>query len=118
MKGCGDLGPVPPDPAVTTRSAFDSYRQLMTDTWRDGVDRLDRGELTSDRAAHDWIEERAKLARQAAFAPIHQREQAMLGDGKWSAEANAGLWRAFADECEGSTNSSKSSKSMNSKGGH
>jgi hypothetical protein len=102
LKGCGDLNiePGPVNPVVTTRSAFIGYRQLMADAWRDGADRLDRGELTTDRAAHDWIEERANLARQAAFAPIHQREQAALGDGKWTAEANARLWREFAEESD------------------
>ena len=119
LKGCGDddVGPLP-GPRVTTRSAFDSYRQLMAETWRDGAARLDRGELATDRAAHDWIEERARLARQAAFAPIHAREQATLGDGKWSAEANSGLWREFADESGASTNSAKSGKSAKSKVSH
>ena len=99
LKGCGglDIDPLP-GPNVPARSAFDSYRRLMSDTWRDGADRLDRGELTTDRAAHDWIEERARLARHAAFAPVHDREAAMLGEGSWTREANARLWRAFAEE--------------------
>jgi hypothetical protein len=119
LKGCGDLDVNPkPRPNVTTSGAFDSYRQLMAETWRDGASRLDRGELTTDRAAHDWIEERARLARQPAFAPIHAREQDTLGDGKWSSEANSGLWREFADESEMSTNSAKSSTSTKSKVSH
>jgi len=117
LKGCGnpDVDPKP-GPNVTTRGAFDSYRQLIAETWRDGAERLDRGELATDRAAHDWIEERARLARQAAFAPIHAREQTTLGEGRWSAEANARVWREFAKESEMTTNSAKSSESMNSKG--
>jgi hypothetical protein len=99
LKGCNELDVDPqPGPSVTTRGVFDSYRQLMAETWRDGAERLDRGQLTTDRAAHDWIEERARLERQAAFAPVHDREEAMLGDGRWTREANARLWRAFAEE--------------------
>lgn len=98
LKGCGDGREKVSPPVPSVARAFANYGGLMTDAWRDGAERLDRGELTTDRAAYDWIDERARLARQAAFAPVHQREQAVLGDGRWNAEANARLWRAFADE--------------------
>lgn len=98
------MRPEPPEPLVptaTARVAFDNYRRLMSEAWSAGADCLERGELTNDRAAHDWIEERAQLARKAAFAPIHTREQTALGDGKWSADANARLWRELAAESVG-----------------
>lgn len=105
-RGCGtrdanpEPKPNPPAPVVTARETFDAYRRLMAEAWTDGAARVEAGELTSDRAAHDWIAERADLARKAARQPLHDREQATLGDGKWTAAGQAALWRQFATECQ------------------
>jgi hypothetical protein len=106
-RGCSpaDVGPQPgptppPEPVVSVRAAFDDYRILMADVWAEGAAMSARGEFESDRDARDWIGERAELARRAAFAPVHQREQDELGgEDQWSPERQATLWIQFETEC-------------------
>lgn len=96
-KGCGtDVpGPNPPTPTVNVRAAFDDYRSLMSAVWTEGADKS----FDSDRAAFEWVKGRAELARKAAFAPVHEREQATIGGDKYTDDARKALWRQFATEC-------------------
>jgi hypothetical protein len=97
-KGCGDVqpGPTPPTPSVTVKAAFDDYRSLMDQVWTEGADKS----FATDREAFEWVKGRAELARKAAFAPVHQREQDAFGGPKWDDERRKLLWRQFAKECK------------------
>jgi len=98
-RGCSVEKPAP-GPETGLPASFGAYQQLMGKAYAEAADQLEAGTLTSDRAAHDFIEQRAKLARDAAFQPVYDREQAELGNRQWTAAKNAALWRQFSAECQ------------------
>lgn len=93
-KGCGEAVPNPPTPTVNVVKSFDDYRDLMGKAWTEGA----AESFDSDRAAFEWIKGRAELARKAAFAPVHEREQATFSGDKWDDAKRKSLWQQFATE--------------------
>lgn len=96
-RGCGNSpGPEPqPNPAIV-RQSFNDYRSLMGKVWSEGSSRS----FATDREAFDWVKGQSELARKAAFAPVHELEQATFGGENWSDAKRQQLWRQFGEECQ------------------
>lgn len=83
--------PEPPGDAV--RVAFDRYEQMWRDNAAAAAAMLENGQLTTDRATHEWLSARGQLARRDAFRAIAATEQAELTD--WTAEKHAAVLRRY-----------------------
>lgn len=97
-RGCGETVPQPDN--ATVAQCFDAYQALMADAWEQGAAKLESGELQDGEAAYEFIARETDLARQAAFAPIYERQSAAYGGDNYSTDANAKCWREFAMEAK------------------
>lgn len=86
-----DTLPEPPEDVVA--AAFHRYEQLWREAAATAAEKLESGQLTTDRATRDWLSARGQLARRDAFATIAAQEQAELRD--WTPEAHAAILRSY-----------------------
>ena len=69
------------NPEPSSADLFDTfasdYRVLLADGW----DEFASTDCDSDDAALEWLNQRNKLAHQAAFSPVHERAAAAADQG-------------------------------------
>jgi hypothetical protein len=89
-----DQRPQPPadDVAVAFRSYEVAWRQAQSDL----ADRLDSGEITSEKLAADWFATANLEARKQAFLPLLRAESVQFGGENWTAEKHSAFIRRYA----------------------
>lgn len=100
-----EVDPRPPAPGPTPQpsrdlvvASFDLYERLWRETAAQTADKLERGELSSEAAAWQFIADRQGDIRKQAFEQIAQREQKFFTDaGGWSAQNHAKLLRSYTN---------------------
>jgi hypothetical protein len=89
-----DQRPQPPadDVAVAFRAYEVAWRQAQSDL----ADRLDSGEITSEKMAADWFSTANLEARKQAFLPLLRAESVAFGGDNWTAEKHSAFIRRYA----------------------
>jgi len=89
-----DGRPQPPadDVAVAFRAYETAWRQAQSDL----ADRLDSGDVTSEKLAADWFATANLEARKQAFLPLLRAESVAFGGDNWTAEKHAQYIRRYA----------------------
>jgi hypothetical protein len=89
-----DQRPQPPadDVAVAFRAYETAWRQAQNDL----ADRLDSGEITSEKLAADWFATANLEARKQAFLPLLRAEAVQFGGDNWTAEKHAQYIRRYS----------------------
>jgi hypothetical protein len=89
-----DQRPQPPadDVAVAFRTYEVAWRQAQSDL----ADRLDSGEITSEKLAADWFATANLEARKQAFLPLLRAEAVAFGGDNWTAEKHAQFIRRYS----------------------
>jgi hypothetical protein len=89
-----DQRPQPPadDVAVAFRAYEVAWRQAQSDL----ADRLDSGEITSEKMAADWFATANLEARKQAFLPLLRAESVAFGGDNWTAEKHSAFIRRYA----------------------
>jgi hypothetical protein len=89
-----DQRPQPPadDVAVAFRAYETAWRQAQSDL----EDRLDSGEITSEKLAADWFATANIEARKQAFLPLLRAEAVQFGGENWTAEKHSAFIRRYA----------------------
>jgi len=89
-----DGRPQPPadDVAVAFRAYETAWRQAQSDL----ADRLDSGEITSEKLAADWFATANLEARKQAFLPLLRAEAVAFGGDNWTAEKHAQFIRRYS----------------------
>ena len=96
----------PPDdrprpPADDVAAAFRQYEQEWREAQGELADRLDAGEITSEKAAADWFSVAGQEARKQAFLPLLRAESIVFGGEGWTAEKHARYIRRYASGSNG-----------------
>ena len=97
-----DQRPQPPadDVAVAFRAYETAWRQAQSDL----ADRLDSGEITSEKLAADWFATANIEARKQAFLPLLRAEAVAFGGENWTAEKHSQYIRRYSrDRTSGNT---------------
>jgi hypothetical protein len=89
-----DGRPQPPadDVAVAFRAYETAWRQAQSDL----ADRLESGEITSEKLAADWFATANLEARKQAFLPLLRAEAVAFGGDNWTAEKHSAFIRRYA----------------------
>jgi hypothetical protein len=91
----------PPDerprpPADDVAAAFRQYEAEWRAAQGELADRLESGEITSEKAAADWFAVAGQEARKQAFLPLLRAESVVFGGEGWTAEKHARYIRRYA----------------------
>ena len=91
----------PPDdrprpPADDVAAAFRQYEAEWRQAQGELADRLESGEITSEKAAADWFGIAGQEARKRAFLPLLRAEAVVFGGEGWTAEKHARYIRRYA----------------------
>ena len=91
----------PPDdrprpPADDVAAAFRQYETEWREAQGELADRLESGEITSEKAAADWFGIAGQEARKRAFLPLLRAESVVFGGDGWTAEKHARYIRRYA----------------------
>jgi hypothetical protein len=84
--------PPPDDVAVAFMAYETAWRQAQSDL----ADRLDSGEITSEKLAADWFGAANIEARKQAFLPLLRAEAAAFGGDLWTAEKHSAYIRRYS----------------------
>ena len=86
----------PQPPADDVAVAFRAYEVAWRQAQSDLADRLDSGEITSEKLAADWFATANLEARKQAFLPLLRAESVQFGGENWTAEKHANYIRRYA----------------------
>jgi hypothetical protein len=86
----------PQPPADDVAVAFRTYEQAWRQAQSDLADRLDSGEITSEKLAADWFATANLEARKQAFLPLLRAEAVAFGGENWTAEKHSTYIRRYA----------------------
>ncbi len=86
----------PQPPADDVAAAFRSYEKAWRAAQGELADRLESGEITSEKAAADWFSVAGQEARKQAFLPLLRAESIVFGGEGWTAEKHARYIRRYA----------------------
>lgn len=91
----------PPDdrqkpPADDVAAAFRQYELEWRQAQGELADRLEAGEITSEKAAADWFGIAGQEARKRAFLPLLRAEAVQFGGENWTAVKHAKYIRRYA----------------------
>ena len=91
----------PPDdrprpPADDVAAAFRQYEAEWRQAQGELAERLESGEITSEKAAADWFGIAGQEARKRAFLPLLRAEAVVFGGENWTAEKHARYIRRYA----------------------
>ena len=80
------------------KSARAEADRMLADAKAQGelADRLESGEITSEKAAADWFGIAGQEARKRAFLPLLRAEAMAFGSENWTAEKHARYIRRYA----------------------
>jgi len=86
----------PQPPADEVAVAFRAYEAAWRQAQSDLADRLDSGEITSEKLAADWFGTANLEARKQAFLPLLRAESVQFGGENWTAEKHSAYIRRYA----------------------
>jgi hypothetical protein len=91
----------PPDerprpPADDVAAAFRAYEAAWREAQGQLADRLESGEITSEKLAADWFGAANVEARKQAFLPLLRAESVVFGGEAWTAEKHAKYVRRYS----------------------
>jgi hypothetical protein len=86
----------PQPPADDVAVAFRAYEVAWRQAQSDLADRLDSGEITSEKLAADWFATANLEARKQAFLPLLRAEAVAFGGDNWTAEKHAQFIRRYS----------------------
>jgi hypothetical protein len=91
----------PPDgrprpPADDVAAAFRAYELAWREAQGQLADRLESGEITSEKLAADWFGAANLEARKQAFLPLLRAESVVFGGEAWTAQKHAAFIRRYA----------------------
>ena len=86
----------PQPPADDVAAAFRAYEKSWRAAQGELADRLESGEITSEKAAADWFAVAGQEARKQAFLPLLRAESIVFGGEGWTAEKHARYIRRYA----------------------
>lgn len=92
--------PVPPKPPTDiVEKSFDTYEQLWRTHALKTADKLESGELKTDKDTWEFIAAGQEPARKVAFDEIAKKEQEYFEEnGGWTPELHAELLRGYGNE--------------------
>lgn len=97
--GGGDVPgpePEPPGPVASdVDAAFNRYRKNWLEAACMLSDKLDGGEITSERQAAEWFGKANAAALKDAFTPLAESEYEQFGGEKWTAAKHAAVLRSY-----------------------
>ena len=76
--------------------AFRAYETAWRQAQSDLADRLDSGDITSEKLAADWFGAANLEARKQAFLPLLRAEAVAFGGENWTAEKHSTYIRRYA----------------------
>ena len=85
----------PQPPADDVAAAFRAYEKSWRAAQGELADRLESGEITSEKAAADWFSVAGQEARKQAFLPLLRAESIVFGGEGWTAEKHARYIRRY-----------------------
>lgn len=65
---------------------------------KDTIAKLDAGEIDTDEKARQYLEAGRKAARQTAWKPVAEKDEAAIGGGNWTAAKHAARLRDMIGE--------------------
>jgi len=84
--------PSPSGPLEKAVQKSKQYHRLLGDQFLEAGKMVESGEITTGREAHNFLSERNKAARDAAFKLVNEYMQDRIGNGKWSRESAAKVY--------------------------
>jgi hypothetical protein len=92
----------PPDgrprpPADDVAAAFRAYESAWREAQGQLADRLESGEITSEKLAADWFGAANLEARKQAFLPLLRAESVAFGGENWTPQKHAAFIRKYAN---------------------
>ena len=87
----------PQPPADDVAAAFRAYEKSWRAAQSELADRLESGEITTEKGAADWFSVAGQEARKQAFLPLLRAEAVQFGGENWTAEKHAKYIRRYAD---------------------
>jgi hypothetical protein len=86
----------PQPPADDVAAAFRQYEAAWREAQGQLADRLESGEITSEKLAADWFGAANLEARKQAFLPLLRAESVVFGGENWTAEKHARYIRRYS----------------------
>jgi hypothetical protein len=86
----------PQPPADDVAAAFRAYEAAWREAQGQLADRLESGEITSEKLAADWFGAANLEARKQAFLPLLRAESVVFGGEAWTAEKHAKYVRRYS----------------------
>jgi hypothetical protein len=86
----------PQPPADDVAAAFRAYELAWREAQGQLADRLESGEITSEKLAADWFGAANLEARKQAFLPLLRAESVVFGGEAWTAEKHARYIRRYS----------------------
>jgi hypothetical protein len=86
----------PQPPADDVAAAFRAYELAWREAQGQLADRLESGEITSEKLAADWFGAANLEARKQAFLPLLRAESVVFGGESWTAEKHARYIRRYS----------------------
>ena len=86
----------PQPPADDVAVAFRAYEVAWRQAQSDLADRLDSGEIISEKLAADWFATANIEARKQAFLPLLRAEAVAFGGDNWTAEKHSAFIRRYS----------------------
>ena len=86
----------PQPPADDVAVAFRAYEVAWRQAQSDLADRLDSGEIISEKLAADWFATANIEARKQAFLPLLRAEAVAFGGDNWTAEKHSTFIRRYS----------------------
>jgi hypothetical protein len=77
-------------------AAFKAYEFAWREAQGQLADRLESGEITSEKLAADWFGAANLEARKQAFLPLLRAESVVFGGDNWTAQKHAAYIRRYA----------------------
>lgn len=102
LVGCiqdgGGVEPVPPSSEIGKAvEQSRQYHRLLGDQFLEAGKMVESGEITTDREAHNFLSDRNKAARDAAFKAVNEYMQERIGNGKWDRTVSAKVYREIGE---------------------
>lgn len=85
----------PRDAAAIAHKVPGTIAALQAEVYADCVRQLRDGTLKTETAAAEFLSKQNKAAISAAFRPLDEHLQSVLGEGKWTAETAAKTYEAI-----------------------
>ena len=95
----GGNAPAPTPPKDSVGVACEEYEKSFREVSVRTADKLDSGELSTDRESRDYRSRELSAAMKAAFLPLAAVEAGKMSEG-WTAEVESSILRGYSNDVE------------------